>query len=136
MAGYVRGPEGHPGHGDHCRLAASRSGLEGLPPGWPCPVSWPLWDGSIGDRHEGLQVANQIHRTASVRRRPDPDRLPARPATGAPHITISKRNWSDLFAGRWLRARDLNPRLTYVSCNSQGDSKSRFSPPPSTVSAP
>src|SRR5215813_4784631 len=91
--------------GNHCRPAVSRGGLEGVPPGWPCLVSWA---GSIGDRHEGPQVASYIHRTAAVSRRPDRDRLPARLATGGPQITISKRNWSDLFACRWLRALDLN----------------------------
>ncbi len=65
--------------GDHYRPAASRSGLEGLPLGWPCPVSWP---GSVGDWHEGPQVANRIHRTASIGQR--------RTATGDPQITMSK----------------------------------------------
>jgi hypothetical protein len=40
------------------------------------PVSWPLQEGSIGDRYEGPQVANRIHRTASTGRSPDRDRQP------------------------------------------------------------
>src|SRR5262249_25953233 len=48
--------------------------------------------------------------TAAVSRRPERDRLPAGLATGGPQITISKRNWSDLFACKWLRALDLNQR--------------------------
>jgi hypothetical protein len=40
------------------------------------PLSWPLREGSIGDRYEGPQVANRIYRTVSAGRRPDRDRQP------------------------------------------------------------
>src|SRR5215468_764486 len=95
-----RSPGSPTGCGDHRRPAVSHSGLEGLAPERPC--SWP---GSIGDRHQGSQVTDQICRTASIGRRPDCDGLPARLATGGTQVTISKRNWSDLFACRWLRPR-------------------------------
>jgi hypothetical protein len=81
-------------------------------------VSWP---GSVGDRHEGPQVANRIHRTASIGQR--------RTATGDPQITMLKLNWSDLFADRWLRARDLNPQLMGHRHERQRGFKVAFGPP-------
>src|SRR5262249_5169485 len=54
------------------------------------------WAGSIGDRHEGPQVADQMHRTAFIG--------PRRIAMANPQITISKLDCSDLFASKRLRA--------------------------------
>ena len=51
-----------------------------------------------------------------------------RTATGGSQITISMLNSKRLFAGKWLRARDLNPRLADEDASTEGDSKSRFNP--------